>query len=189
MAPPPVTLAWKVPWTEEPGRLQSMGSLGVGHGWVTSLWFFTFMHWRRKWQPTPVFLPRESQGWGSLVSCRLWDRTVRHDWSDLAAAAAGFCSLFPPFISLSLTMICLIAMPARQISPQSLFHSFNKYLLNIIYRLHAMWVTWVWSLGGEDPLGKGMVTHSSILAWTTPWTEEPGGLQSMVLQSQTQLSN
>ena len=36
---------------------------------------FTLMHWRRKWQPTPVFLPRESQGWGSLVGCRLWGRT------------------------------------------------------------------------------------------------------------------
>ena len=36
---------------------------------------FTFMHWRRKWQPTPVFLPGESQGWGSLVGCRLWGRT------------------------------------------------------------------------------------------------------------------
>ena len=63
------TLAWKIPWTEEPGRLQSMGSLRVGHDWVTSLSLFTFMHWRRKWQPTPVFLPGESQGRGSLVSC------------------------------------------------------------------------------------------------------------------------
>ena len=36
---------------------------------------FTFMHWRRKWQPTPAFLPGESQGWGSLVGCRLWGRT------------------------------------------------------------------------------------------------------------------
>ena len=42
-----------------------MGSLRVGHDWVTSLSFFTFMHWRRKWQPTPVFLPGESQGWGA----------------------------------------------------------------------------------------------------------------------------
>ena len=47
------------------------------------------MHWRRKWQPTPVFLPGESQGRGSLVGCRLWGRTVGHDWSDLAAAAAA----------------------------------------------------------------------------------------------------
>ena len=53
-------LAWRIPWTEEPGRLQSMGSLGVGHDWVTSLSLFTFMHWRRKWQPTSVFLPGES---------------------------------------------------------------------------------------------------------------------------------
>ena len=65
------TLAWKIPWAEKPGRLQSMGWLRVGHDWVTSLSLFTFMHWRRKWQPTPVFLPGESQGQGSLVGCRL----------------------------------------------------------------------------------------------------------------------
>ena len=69
------TLAWKIPWTEEPGGLQSMGSLRVRHDWATSLSLFTFMHRRRKRQPTPVFLPGESQGWGSLVGCRLWGRT------------------------------------------------------------------------------------------------------------------
>ena len=72
MAPHSSTLAWKIPWTEEPGRLQSMGSWRVGHDWATSLWLFPSMHWRRKWQPTPVFLPGESQGRGSLVGCRLW---------------------------------------------------------------------------------------------------------------------
>ena len=50
---------------EEPGRLQSMGLLRVAHDWATSLSLFTFMHWRRKWQPTPVFLPGESQGGGA----------------------------------------------------------------------------------------------------------------------------
>ena len=75
---------------------------------------FTFMHWRRKWQPTPVFLPGESQGRGSLVGCCLWHR-VGHDWSDLAPAA----------------------------------------------------------------MEKEMATHSSILAWRIPWTEELGGLQSL----------
>ena len=76
MAPHSSTLAWKIPLTEEPGRLQSMGSLRVGHDWATSLWL------------TPVFLPRESQGWGSLVGCTgsLGSHRVRHDWSDLAAA-------------------------------------------------------------------------------------------------------
>jgi len=75
MAPHSSTLAWKIPWMEEPGRLQSKGLLGVGHDWETSLSLFTFMHWRRKWQPTPVFLPGESQGRGSLVGCRLWGHT------------------------------------------------------------------------------------------------------------------
>jgi len=69
------TLAWKIPWTEEPGRLQSMGSRRVGHDWATSLSLFPFMHWRRKWQPTPVFLPGESQGRGSLMGCCIWGRT------------------------------------------------------------------------------------------------------------------
>ena len=68
MAPHSKTLAWKIPWMEEPGRLQSMGSLRVRHDWATSLSLFTFMHWRRKWQPTPVFLPGESQGRGSPVA-------------------------------------------------------------------------------------------------------------------------
>ena len=72
MAPHSSTLAWKIPWTEEPGRLQYMGSLGVRYDWATSLTLFTFMHWRRKWQPTPVFLPGESQGRGCLVGCHLW---------------------------------------------------------------------------------------------------------------------
>ena len=75
MAPHPSTLAWKIPWMEESGRLQSMGSLRVGHDWATSLSLFTFMHWRRKWQPTPVFFPGERQGWGSLLGCHLWGRT------------------------------------------------------------------------------------------------------------------
>ena len=69
------TLAWQILWMEESGRLQSTGLLGVGHDWATSLSLFTFMPWRRKWQPTPVFLPGESQGRGSLVGCRLWGCT------------------------------------------------------------------------------------------------------------------
>ena len=65
MAPHSSTLAWKIPWAEEPGRMQSMGSQRVGHEWATWLSLFTFMDWRRKWQPTPVFLPGESQAWGA----------------------------------------------------------------------------------------------------------------------------
>ena len=72
MAPHSGTLAWKIPWMEEPGRLQSMGLLRVRHDWATSLSLFTFMHWRRHWHPTPVLLPGKSHGWRSLVGCSPW---------------------------------------------------------------------------------------------------------------------
>ena len=75
---------------EEAGRLQSMASLRVGHDWATSLSLFTFMHWKRKWQPAPVFLPGESQGRRSLLGCCLWGHTrVGLDWRDLALAFFG----------------------------------------------------------------------------------------------------
>ena len=80
MAPHSRTLAWKIPWTEEPGGLQSMGSLRIGK--QLSDFTFTFMHWRRQWHPTPVLSPGESQGQGSLVGCHLWDHTE----SDMAEA-------------------------------------------------------------------------------------------------------
>ena len=90
MAPHSSTLAWKIPWIEEPGRLQSMGSLGVGHDWTTLLSLFTFhfhalekeiathssvLAWRTPWTGEP----------GRLLS--LGSHRVGHDWSDLAAAA------------------------------------------------------------------------------------------------------
>ena len=73
---------------EELGRLQSMGSLLVRHDWVTSLSLFTFIHSRRKWQRTPVFLPGEFQGRGEPGGLpSMGSHRVGHDWSDLAAAA------------------------------------------------------------------------------------------------------
>ena len=87
MAPHSSTLAWKIPWTEEPGRLQSMGSLRVGHDWAT----FTFhFHALEKEMATHSSVlawripgTEEPGGLSSLGSHR-----VGHDWSDLAAAAA-----------------------------------------------------------------------------------------------------
>ena len=75
IAPHSSTVARKIPWMEEPGGLQSMGLLRVRHDWVTSLSLSTFTHWRRKWQPTPVFLPGESHGQRSLVGCSPWGHT------------------------------------------------------------------------------------------------------------------
>ena len=53
-----------------------------------------------------------------------------------------------------------------------------KEVAQTVKNLPVMQETWVGSLGQEDPLEKGMTTYSSVLAWTVPWTEEPGGLQS-----------
>ena len=64
------TLAWKIPWMEEPGGLQSMGSLGVGHDWATSLCLFTFMHWRRKCNPLQYSClenPRDGGAWCATI--------------------------------------------------------------------------------------------------------------------------
>ena len=70
MVPHSSTLAWKIPWMEEPGRLQSRGSLRVGHDWATSLSLFTFMHWRRKWHPLQCSClenPRNGGGWWAAI--------------------------------------------------------------------------------------------------------------------------
>ena len=142
--PTPVLLPGKTPWTEETGRLQSMGSLRVGHDWATSLSFFTFMHWRRKWQPTPGFLPGESQGRGSLVGCRLWGRTE----SD-----------------------------TTELTWQQQQHICNQSLGPMPSNSDTMYKYPPHQAFGE----KEMATHSSMLAWRIPGTEEPGGLPSMRL--------
>ena len=148
MAPHSSTLAWKIPWTEEPGRLQSMGSLRVGHNWATSLSLFTFMHWRRKWQPTPVFLPGESQGQQGLVGCRLWGRT-ESDTTEATAAAAAAVDQDEWFWGYE--------------------NSNRLQVAQLVKNPPAVGKTWVWSLGWEDPLEKGKATHCSILAWRIPW--------------------
>ena len=75
MAPHSSTLAWKIPWTEEPGGLQSHG-VAKSRTRLSDFTFTFHLHaLEKEWQPTPVFLPGESQGRGSLVGCRLWGRT------------------------------------------------------------------------------------------------------------------
>ena len=76
------SLAWKIPWMEDPGRLQSMGLQRVGHNWVTLLSLFTFMHWRRKWQPIQCSClenPRDGGAWWAAVYgvAQSWTRLKR----------------------------------------------------------------------------------------------------------------
>ena len=133
MAPHSSTLAWKIPWTEEPGRLQSMGSGKIGHDWATSLSLFTFMHWRRKRQPTPVFLPGESQGWepGGLPS--MGSHRVGHDWSDLAAEATVLIYLIINQKFVPIDDLDLIPLPLRL---RSSLHVINKICHTM---LQLMW--------------------------------------------------
>ena len=107
------TLAWKIPWTEEPGGLQSMGSRRVGHNWVTSLSLFTFMHWRRKWQPTPVLLPGESHGQRSLVGYSPKGCRVGHCWE-----AKHACML----------MKILRILPVLHLSTRNTLSIYNKHM-------------------------------------------------------------
>ena len=116
------TFAWKIPWTEEPGRLESMGSKSR-----TRLSDFTFTPWRRKWQPSPVFLPGECQGRGSLVGCHLWGRTESDTTERLSSSSSssqqaplpyflGVFQLFSvlcPFLLLLLFFFFLIAFRIR----------------------------------------------------------------------------
>ena len=163
VAPHSSTLAWKIPWTEEPGGLQSMGSLKVGHDWSTSLSLFTFLHWRRKWQPTPVFLPGESQGRGSLVAAVYGVAQSRTGlkWRSSSSSSRN--------------------KKGKWEKKKIWVHTIKQasLLAQMVKNLHAMREAWVRSLDWEDPLKKGMAAHFSILAWRIPWTEEPGRLQTM----------
>ena len=153
------TLAWRIPWMEEPDRLQSMESLGVRHDWVTSFSLFTFMHWRRKWHPTPVFLPGESQGQGSLVGCRLWGWT----WLKWLSSSSSIRYGTPlPYSCLGNPMdgeAWWAAVHGVTTSQTRLSH------FTFTFHFHA--------------LEKEIATHSSVLAWRIPRTWEPGGLPSV----------
>ena len=144
-----------------------MGLLRVGHDCATSLSLFTFMHWRRKWHPTPVFLPGESQGWGSLVGCSPWgleelDTTEQlHFHFSLSCIGKGDGT--------PLQYFCL-ENPMDRGAWSAAAHGVTKsqtQLSNFTFTFHF------------HALEKEMATHSSVLAWRIPGIGEPGGLPSM----------
>ena len=129
MAPHSSTLAWKIPWTEEPGRLQSMGSQRVGHDCATSLSLFTFMHWRRKWQPTPVFLPGESQGWEAWWASVYGVAQSRTRLKQLSSSSSKVSPKLPPD---SLSSKFLLASPPGAFSALLHFHWIAHHAPNIL---------------------------------------------------------
>ena len=128
-----------------------MVSLRVGHDWATSLSLFTFMHWRRKWQPTPVFLPGESQGWGSLVGCHLWGRAE----SDTTEATqqhegTGWCP----------------GMPTQWLPSVQDAELGSSKQLDCVFWPHGFWMENPISCGpGISPAGWSLV---QLWAWNTP---------------------
>ena len=119
------TLAWKIPWTEKPGRLQSMGSLRVGRNCATSLSLFTFMHWRRKWQPIPVFMLGKSYGQRSLVDYSPWgckeldmtERALMHNVDEIKATVVLLLLLLSRF---SRVRLCATPETTAHQAPPSL---------------------------------------------------------------------
>ena len=158
MAPHSSTLAWKIPWTVEPVRLQSMGLLRVRHNWATSLSLFTFMHWRRKWQPTPVFLPGESHsailcsevGAVTVPSCALrW--VLLRSWSVSDQDSHGPRGL--QGISLPCTWLCWIFRVGQKpacfgsFGGKSGFPSFLAVGLHGLQQHNLQWLGQAWCCG------------------------------------------
>ena len=145
MAPHSSTLAWKIPGVEEPGRPQSTGSQRVGYNWATSLSLFTFMHWGRQWQPTPVFLPGESQRWGSLVGCRLGVAQSRTRLKRLSSSSSSILflvtlsllaqPLMSPMWKLRLEVLEILL---EVFSGIFLLVSSHLYFLNSLSPLHSL---------------------------------------------------
>ena len=91
MAPHSSTPAWRIPWMEEPGGLQSMGSLRVGQDWAISLSLFTFMHGRRKWQPLQCSYlenPRDGEAWWAAIYGITQSRT-RLKWLSSSSSSSS----------------------------------------------------------------------------------------------------
>ena len=150
MAPHSSTLAWKIPWTEETGRLQSMGSLRVRHNWATSLSLFIHA------------LDKEMTTHSNVLAWRIPG----------TGEPGGLLSLG----SQSRTWLKWLSI---SISNDTYGFPSGSAVKNLPAVQEMQQEPWVQSLGQKDPLEKEMATHSSILAWEVSWTETPGWLQSM----------
>ena len=144
MAPHSSTLAWEIPWMEESGRLQSMGSLRVGHDWATSL-------------------SRIGEGNGNPLQCSCLENP--RDGGAWRAAISGVAQSRTRLTRLSSSSSTCKGFPGSSVGKESTCNAVNPGSI-------PGW--------GRFP-GGDMATHSSILAWKIPRTEEPGRLPSMGL--------
>ena len=170
-------LAWKIPWMEEPGRLQSMGLQRVRHDWVTSLHFILFSSWLTFYKKYYRSMQTHNIEWAFccvtfLVTlmetfiCRLLLRFPHSSVGKESACSAGDPGLIPGSGRSDGEGIGYL-----------LHYSWASLVAQLVKNPPAMQETWVWSLGWEDHLEKGKATHSNILVWRIPWI-----IQSMVSQ-------
>ena len=172
------TLAWKIPWTGEPGRLPSMGLQRVGHHWATSLSFFfpvtvsnyivhifhSVSHPSSCWWAIMLFFQCGSIMNEVSISIFVHVFSVYMGFPHSSVGKESTCNAGDPG-----------SIPGSGRSPGEgigypLQYSWASLVAQLGKNLPAMWATCVWSLGWEDPLEKGKATHSSILAWRIPWT-------------------
>ena len=156
-------VAWRIQWTEEPGGLQTIGSQRVRPDWRDLAW-----------------LCQECEVLHLLL--HVMDPGLRN-WTSGFGLPKTLISLLLTALTLTLGILMsgsyskLLKEKDYLICP--LLHTWASLVAQMVKNLLAMPQTWVWSLGQEDPLEKGLSTHFSILAWRIPWTGEPGELQSM----------
>ena len=174
MAPHSSTLAWKIPWMEEPGRLQSMGSLGVGHDWATSLSLFSFMHWRRKWQPiiqcSCLENPRDGGAWWAVVS------GVAQSWTRLKRLSSSSSYCYCSNVILYYTVMSCVAIHVRNnLSPLKkevypTVHSFTiRHSKNLKAILNTQSLSCVWLCNSTDCGLPGSSAHGIFQAWILEW--------------------
>ena len=173
MAPHSSTHAWKIPWTEEPGRLQSMGSRRVWDDWATSLSLFTFMHWRRKWQLTPVFMPGKSHGRRSLVGYSPWGCKESDTAERLLFFTAVFIlQLWHPYMTTGKTL-CLTRRISFGKVMSLLFNMLSRLVITFLPRSKCLLISWLQSLSAVIlELLKNKVCHSfHCFLIYLPWSD------------------
>ena len=117
MAPHSSTLAWRIPWTEEPGRLQTMGSLRVGHDWATSLSLFTFMHWRRQCNPLQCSClenPRGGGAWRAAIYGVAQSQTRLKQLSSSSSSSKGWLITLERAHSVSMLLLLSYSLSCVQ---------------------------------------------------------------------------
>ena len=147
-------LAWRIPGTGEPGGLPSLGSHRVGHNW-SDLAAAAAAATQYPFNPLLICLNQ----WELVSNYCYWE-----PWLKQILLCIVWKPAFHDDLWITLPWYSLYGFP---------------FVAQVVKHLPVMQDIQAWSLGQEDPLEKEMATHSSILAWKVPWTEEPSGLQSM----------